>query len=147
MTPSTSAIVGTSRPRSPCNARRAASIAYDTDETGSPITANANATSRTGRLRKMERTATAGIRRETKKAHLSADQTSRHASDVPRILQVNITAESTAGCGALHITRWEKSRSRQEPAHILQCQHYGPAWYALRLSSSRRRISRAHVSA
>src|SRR5213080_2990014 len=63
MTPSTSAIVGTSSPRSPCNARRAASIAYATDETGSPITANAKATSRIGRLLKIERARAVGIKR------------------------------------------------------------------------------------
>src|SRR5438445_8622259 len=63
MIPSTRAIVGRSSPRSPCNARSAASIAYATDDTGSPITANANATSRIGRLLKIERTAAAGIRR------------------------------------------------------------------------------------
>src|SRR5204863_6871183 len=43
MIASTSAIVRTSSPRWPFNARSAASIAYATDETGSAITANANA--------------------------------------------------------------------------------------------------------
>src|SRR4051812_41560262 len=81
MTPSTSAIVGTRSPRSPCSARRAASIAYATDETGSPITANAKATSRIGRLWKIERRAAVGVKRGVETGHLRADQTSRRALD------------------------------------------------------------------
>src|SRR6266516_6717942 len=42
----TSAIVRTSKPRCPLSARSPASIAYATDETGSAITANANANKR-----------------------------------------------------------------------------------------------------
>ena len=43
-------MAGNSSPRLPCNARNAASIAYATEDTGSAITANANATNRTRRL-------------------------------------------------------------------------------------------------
>src|SRR5713226_6379364 len=86
MIPSTRAIVGTSSPRSPCNARNAASIAYATDETGSPITANANATSRIRRLLKIEPTAGAGIRRRAFTGSPPADQTSRHAFRVCPVL-------------------------------------------------------------
>src|ERR1700736_947900 len=43
-------IAGSNNARSPCSARSAASIAYATDETGSAITAKANANSSTGRL-------------------------------------------------------------------------------------------------
>ena len=48
----TRTIVGTSNAKSPCSARRAASMAYATEETGSAMTAKANANSSAVRDRK-----------------------------------------------------------------------------------------------
>jgi len=80
MIPSTSPIVSISSPRSPCSDRSAASIAYATDDTGSPITAKANASSRISRLEEKERCPAGVTRRWASMAHLLADQSSRHSS-------------------------------------------------------------------